>query len=202
MSAYFFNIKVCVRIRRNVIKGLSLFKNEKCNSLKTTFPYYLFKIYICINLKVLYYFFKISKYVYIIKLLTIILDDCGILVRTNRLWASHPILLSGLGKLKYIYCLPATPVWNPDWLKLNEQTQICGLILQSLLIEGRGKYNCSVENSKTWNATSSQCSPYIETWKDIPPAARRRSFFIGPQFFDWGQITHSQILDCLILTNV
>eukprot|EP00253_Pinus_taeda_P027935 PITA_27935 len=57
-----------------------------------------------------------------------------------------------------------------DWWHTSTYQQAVGLSSnpfvwvgepQSLLIEGRGKYNCSADSSKTCNATSSQCSPHI-----------------------------------------
>lgn len=57
-----------------------------------------------------------------------------------------------------------------DWWHTSTYQQAVGLSSnpfvwvgepQSLLIEGRGKYNCSADSSKTCNATNSQCSPYI-----------------------------------------
>lgn len=57
-----------------------------------------------------------------------------------------------------------------DWWHASTYQQAVGLSSnpfvwvgepQSLLMEGRGKYNWSADNSITYNATSSQCSPYI-----------------------------------------
>eukprot|EP00253_Pinus_taeda_P016810 PITA_16810 len=57
-----------------------------------------------------------------------------------------------------------------DWWHTNTYQQIVGLLSnpfgwvgepQSLLIEGRGKYDCSLDSSQTCNVTSSQCLPYI-----------------------------------------
>lgn len=57
-----------------------------------------------------------------------------------------------------------------DWWHTSTYEQAVGLSSnpfvwvgepQSLLIQGRGKYNCSADSSTTCNATSSQCLPYI-----------------------------------------
>eukprot|EP00253_Pinus_taeda_P003257 PITA_03257 len=57
-----------------------------------------------------------------------------------------------------------------DWWHTTTYQQAVGLSSnpyvwvgdpQSLLIEGRGKYDCSLDSTKTCNATSRQCSPHI-----------------------------------------
>eukprot|EP01018_Ginkgo_biloba_P037919 Gb_05992 [translate_table: standard] len=57
-----------------------------------------------------------------------------------------------------------------DWWHTNTYDQAVGLSSipfvfvgepQSLLIEGRGRYNCSLGTSRACNATNSQCTPFV-----------------------------------------
>ncbi|KAH9295255.1 hypothetical protein KI387_038843, partial [Taxus chinensis] len=78
------------------------------------------------------------------------------------------LIVDASGKEPFTYHGELSIVLN-DWWHKSTYEQAVGLSSnpfvwvgepQSLLIEGRGKYNCSA-TSKSCNATNTQCSPYI-----------------------------------------